>query len=77
VKEPNVVQCLLQAVFTAVSRHGTVHSSRELRARTSRALVQVSSSRNTRRRQRGVRQVGSRGPRRPNNKNSRKIILVQ
>jgi hypothetical protein len=77
-KEPNVVQCLLQAAFTAVGRHRTVHSSRELRARTSRALVVVSSSSSyTRRRQRSVRQIDSRGPRRSNNQNSRQIILVQ
>jgi len=67
----------LQAAFTAVGRHGTVHCSRELRARTSRVLVQVSSSRYTRRRQRSVRQVDSRGPRRPNNEDSRQVILVQ
>jgi len=74
-KEPNVVQGLLQAAFTAVGRNRAA-KGRELRARQSRALIVVSSSSYTRRRKQTVTYIVSRGPRRMIDENSRQVILV-
>jgi hypothetical protein len=74
VKEPNVVQGLLQAAFTAVDE-GRERGG----ARQSRALM-VGSTVNTRRRQQNiiatVMNIVSRGPRRTVDEDGRQVILV-